>query len=637
MKVKVIKKRRIKGRTKYEKVTEKKQNLQRVKEYRMKSITMFKQWRFLEPTLERTRELKVSIQKNLGDNLPSKLDNNFPSDLKETFVALPVYKNVLLKLIEYLTPVEIVYKYARVCRAFYLQTHCYEFLYNYLMSTIGKKKYLEMKYFITINIYPDIDTMSGDESLAADGSGPVENHSKREYLNSYFVEGYADNTKLSERIEEDNKSTSEEERDLDNEISRIQNRSIHKETDPILTKIRESTDFLHRFLIFLAELKVCVNCGVMEENIESKSLLIICPILGKPLCFNCKKSDSYKMVNIKGALRKYALKKEEFDRMKLRYISAPNSYYSNKPMRLYYEFQVEEKMKEINEKRDLIQQEKSRKKEYEKLVKKFNIHSEKLTENLLCLQDHYYDKGEFEVFDKYIVNAYLNTPYLHRYLDKKLYKVSPDELMLKLYENHPLEENFVRKTSLPEGKFFLQYLEGKGMYELREKRFKKKNFSEDKENSSMDENDIDEQKTIKLAEKVPKRVTRKTTQPEQPSPQKTVPEPETSPKNPKNNCKSKKPPKPKHNSKPPKPPKDPKPLKPRKNLKNPKKSKINTLFSKIENQAKKSSKKRKCKQRLKKGCYADLDSFEQPPKSAKKRSEEAQIEVFEKLFESINH
>ena len=77
------------------------------------------------------------------------------------------------------------------------------------------------------------------------------------------------------KLQDDNKSTSEEERDLDQEIQRLRQQTIHDENEPIMNKIEIDHAFLHRFLFFLASLKVCMSCGVKEEANDGRNLLIV--------------------------------------------------------------------------------------------------------------------------------------------------------------------------------------------------------------------------------------------------------------------------------------------------------------------------------------------------------------------------
>ena len=525
LKVKKINWRKFRTVTKFQKVTEKRQSLQREKEYRMKSISMFKWWKSFNETSKKSNKLK-SLVWFKPVKLPKFQEISILSSLEPTSVSLPWYSHPLLKWIEYLTPVEIVYKYAKIWRAFYILTFNYEFLHNYLHNTIGKTKFLEMKYYITISLYPHLEPKDEIEEISfIDESADKQNttgkpfYQKRSQYDNLFVEDIEDEDQIWAKLEEDNKSTSEEERDLDEEIANIKKQSVHKENEEIMQKIPNDETFLHRFLIFLASLKIWYNWGVMEENIDSKSLLIICPIIGKPIWFQWKKSEHYRMINVKGAVKKYNLKKEEFDEMNLGFISAPSSYYSNKPMKLYYEFQIEEKMKSINRVREINKKEAWKKKEFDKLVKRANIYSERLTENLLCLQDYFYKEKEFNVFDKYILNQYLQAPLMKKYLNKKVVKMSELELMLKLYETEPISNQLASKVTLPKGKFYSKdtndlgikdYLDRKNAFDIARKKRKRKNYVEDEEVSSeMDENNIDENRAVELAIKSEQRITRK--------------------------------------------------------------------------------------------------------------------------------
>ena len=223
------------------------------------------------------------------------------------------------------------------------------------------------------------------------------------------------------------------------------------------------------------------------------------------------------MINVKSALRKFDLKKSEFDQMKLGFISAPNSYYSNKPMRLYYEFQIEE-MININKEREISKVEEAKNKEISKSFKKLHSYSEKLTKNLLALQASFSAKNEYGVFEKYVMNHYLHKdPFMQKFLERKCPKMTEDELLFRLYENSEPPNIIERKTTLPKNEFYEEnnenltlrkHLDNKKMFDAGRKNRKRTKNGKDCY-SSIDEQDLNEEQLLELASNTKRAKTRR--------------------------------------------------------------------------------------------------------------------------------
>lgn len=69
--------------------------------------------------------------------------------------------------------------------------------------------------------------------------------------------------------------------------------------------------------------------------------IIIDPILNKPICKQCKKDPKYKLITPSSIQKKYNISKNLLDKIGLKFITTPGTYFKHIPMRLYYEFQVE--------------------------------------------------------------------------------------------------------------------------------------------------------------------------------------------------------------------------------------------------------------------------------------------------------
>lgn len=76
-------------------------------------------------------------------------------------------------------------------------------------------------------------------------------------------------------------------------------------------------------------------------------MLIICPVLNRPICYTCKNSEAFKLISATSASRKYKVDKKDIDMLALPYIDAPNPYYTALKMKLYYEFMIVENLNKI--------------------------------------------------------------------------------------------------------------------------------------------------------------------------------------------------------------------------------------------------------------------------------------------------
>jgi hypothetical protein len=109
----------------------------------------------------------------------------------------------------------------------------------------------------------------------------------------------------------------------------------------------DGPDFKRKLLMFISIKKRCFNCHYFENKIDTESMLIICPVLDKPICYTCKHSEAFKLISATSAARKYKVDKKDIDMLTLPYIGAPNPYYSALKMKLYYEFMIVENLNKI--------------------------------------------------------------------------------------------------------------------------------------------------------------------------------------------------------------------------------------------------------------------------------------------------
>ena len=110
----------------------------------------------------------------------------------------------------------------------------------------------------------------------------------------------------------------------------------------------ESHLFKRKLMLFVSLRKRCFNCGYFENKTDMDSMLVICPLLKKPICHACKHSDAFKMTSATSASRKFKVDKKDIDLLNLPYIDAPNPYYTALKMKLYYEFMIVENLPKIS-------------------------------------------------------------------------------------------------------------------------------------------------------------------------------------------------------------------------------------------------------------------------------------------------
>lgn len=109
----------------------------------------------------------------------------------------------------------------------------------------------------------------------------------------------------------------------------------------------DGPSFKRKLLMFISLKKRCFNCGYFENKIDTESMLVICPVLNKPICYTCKHSEAFKLISATSAARKYKVDKKDIDMLSLPYIDAPNPYYTALKMKLYYEFMIVENLSKI--------------------------------------------------------------------------------------------------------------------------------------------------------------------------------------------------------------------------------------------------------------------------------------------------
>ena len=196
-------------------------------------------------------------------------------------------------------------------------------------------------------------------------------------------------------------------------------------------------EFKRKLLNFVSYKKRCFNCGYFENKIDTESMLIICPVLRKPICYTCKSSEAFKLISATSAARKYKVDKKDIDMLTLPYIDAPNPYYTALKMKLYYEFMIVENLEKIKSWRDFKKdKQKGLLKEHFEARRQAKI-DDKKSKTLFALEIEFRRKGDNISRDD-IMNRFVNHPYMERFLAGKLQKNLAE--MVKLIESGKADE-----------------------------------------------------------------------------------------------------------------------------------------------------------------------------------------------------
>lgn len=183
----------------------------------------------------------------------------------------------------------------------------------------------------------------------------------------------------------------------------------------------EGPDFKRKLLLFVSLKKRCFNCHYFENKIDSESMLIICPVLNRPICYTCKNSEAFKLISATSAARKYKVDKKDIDMLALPYIDAPNPYYQALKMKLYYEFMIVENLNKIKAWRSFKKEKQSGiLKEHYAARKQAKI-DDKKSKTLFALEIEFRRNGN-EISRDDIMEKYVNHPYMERMLAGKITK-----------------------------------------------------------------------------------------------------------------------------------------------------------------------------------------------------------------------
>jgi hypothetical protein len=108
-------------------------------------------------------------------------------------------------------------------------------------------------------------------------------------------------------------------------------------------------EFKRRVLLFYSLKRRCANCGYIDMTLDLDSQVVICPVLKKPLCYECKNSEAFALISATSAGRRYKVDKKDIDMLGLPYLDVPNPYYTALKMKLYYEFMIVENLAKVQQ------------------------------------------------------------------------------------------------------------------------------------------------------------------------------------------------------------------------------------------------------------------------------------------------
>ena len=208
--------------------------------------------------------------------------------------------------------------------------------------------------------------------------------------------------------------------EIEQNIDRIKDEIIKMKRKRVQKYIKEDEVFWRKLSLFWAVAKWCSNWCYYEDLKDKKcSLIILWPIIKKSLWYRCKISDDFRMISAANASYKYHIKKEFLERWNLKWMRAPNPYYGEGYMKLYYEHQVKQCLPLIEDLIKKDQEDKEKNLDIERtkrLNKKAQKRRAKATEVLI---DELVNKRGVCTKEE-VIEKYINHPYMQRFFEKRL-------------------------------------------------------------------------------------------------------------------------------------------------------------------------------------------------------------------------
>eukprot|EP00347_Sterkiella_histriomuscorum_P008144 403346211 len=184
--------------------------------------------------------------------------------------------------------------------------------------------------------------------------------------------------------------------------------------------ITDGVEFKRKLLLFYSLKRKCSNCSYIDYGLDQNSNLIICQVLRKPLCYDCKFSDQFKLISATSFSRKYKVDKKDIDMLCLPYIDVPNPYYTAQKMKLYYEFMIAQNLNQIKKWRDFKKKKQSDlTKDHREWAKAAKI-EKKEHETILAIEIEFNRHGDSKAINRsQIETIFIANPLMQRYIHGK--------------------------------------------------------------------------------------------------------------------------------------------------------------------------------------------------------------------------
>ncbi|TNV80946.1 hypothetical protein FGO68_gene14668 [Halteria grandinella] len=187
--------------------------------------------------------------------------------------------------------------------------------------------------------------------------------------------------------------------------------------------MKPAAEFKRKVLLFYCLARRCFNCSKIDFSLDIDTEVVIDPVLKKPICYNCKMSEKFRMISATSAGRKYHVDKKDIDMLNLDFFDVPNPYYTAKKMKLYYEYQIVENLPKIQKWRDFKRQKIQASAKVWRDEKKKMRDEKKIHQTLLALEIEF--RREHRGAEKALLTRdqieekYINDPLMDLYLNEK--------------------------------------------------------------------------------------------------------------------------------------------------------------------------------------------------------------------------
>jgi hypothetical protein len=381
-------------------------------------------------------------------------------ELNESLTEIP-RKRMWILILEYLSPKDLVQVVALLNKRFYALTWNPEVIKNCILNILGIIGYDEMCLRIAnkferqlkgkiLNPYKIILEETSDEShsefdstsdehefttrksdSSTDAEQTLKEFIRREELKIRRIKRWENEVRITQMkllymrpqgkqifTDEDKQKV---DKHIDDKIDTIKDEIVRIKRKKVRKYIDENINFWRRILLYCSIAHWCTNWFyVHNKNDGKRAIIVIWPLIKKPLWYQCKNSEEFRMISATNAQYKYHIKKEYLERWNIKFMKAMNPYHGEGHMKLYYDYQVKqwlpiiEDLKKEDEKAKQQSIEDQRAKKLDITVARRRKQAiEKLTEELVYNRKTCASREE-------VIEKYINHPYMQRFFEKKL-------------------------------------------------------------------------------------------------------------------------------------------------------------------------------------------------------------------------